>query len=144
VVRSDDIPHEKRWPKYSPRAADMGVGAQLAMHLYDHHQSYGGLNLYFDQVGSISADAADIADLFAAHAAMVMGHVREVETLTNALATRSTIGAAIGIVMARYDLDQDTAFEFLIRLSQTHNVKLRLVAEQLVLDANTKSKHRTS
>ena len=142
VVRSDDIAREVRWPKYSPRAADMGVGAQMAMHLYDHNQSLGGLNLYFNKPRSISADSADIAGLFATHAAIVMGHARELETLTKALSTRKVIGAAIGIIMERYELDEDSAFRFLIRMSQTNNVKLRRVAEEIVAHANLKSKNQ--
>jgi hypothetical protein len=40
----------------------MAVGAPMAMHLYDHSQSLGGLNLYyFNKPRSNSADSADIA-----------------------------------------------------------------------------------
>jgi GAF domain-containing protein len=120
----------------------MGVGAQMAMHLYDHNQSLGGLNLYFNKPRSISADSADIAGLFATHAAIVMGHAREVDTLKKALNTRKVIGAAIGIIMERYELDEDSAFQFLIRMSQTHNVKLRLVADEIVTGANAKFKNK--
>jgi hypothetical protein len=39
---------------------------------------------------------------------------------------------ALGMVMLRFGLDLDRAFEYLSRRSQTENVKLRLVAEQVV------------
>jgi AmiR/NasT family two-component response regulator len=72
-----------------------------------------------------------VAQLFANAAAGVLGMVRTVEQLTEALTTRRTIGQAMGIVMERYTIDDEQAFRFLTRLSQTTNTKLRLVAEDL-------------
>jgi AmiR/NasT family two-component response regulator len=46
--------------------------------------------------------------------------------------TRKTIGQAIGILMERYRIDADRAFQFLIRASSTSNVKLRDVADEVV------------
>jgi AmiR/NasT family two-component response regulator len=76
-----------------------------------------------------------VAQLFANAAAGVLGMVRTVEQLTEALATRRTIGQAMGIVMERYTIDDEQAFRFLTRLSQSTNTKLRLVAEDLVRGA---------
>lgn len=42
------------------------------------------------------------------------------------------IGAAIGIIMERYEIDAETAFAFLARISQNGNRKLRDVAEDIV------------
>jgi AmiR/NasT family two-component response regulator len=50
-----------------------------------------------------------------------------------AVDSRKLIGQAQGILMERYDLDQDRAFEVLRRYSRDSNVKLREVA-QLVVD----------
>ena len=96
-----------------------------------------------DAVGSTSADSTGITELRAQHAALVLEHAREVANLKEALATRGLIGVAIGIVMERYELDQDSAFQFLVRMSQTHNVKLRLVAQEIITAANDKC-HRLS
>ena len=49
-----------------------------------------------------------------------------------AIETRTVIGQAIGIVMERYDLDEDRAFSVLRRISSHENTKLRDVAAQLV------------
>ena len=136
IVRTDDISLETRWPKYSPQAADYGVGAQMAMHLYQSNQSFGGLNLYFDRPGSITDETVDIAELIATYASNALGYARQVEGFNQALATRKSIGQAIGIVMERYKIDEDRAFEFLVRVSQTGNVKLRAVADEIVGSAN--------
>jgi AmiR/NasT family two-component response regulator len=63
---------------------------------------------------------------------MAIAYAYEVSSLSEALETRSTIGKAMGIVMERYQLSDERAFAFLTRLSQHRNVKLRLVAEELV------------
>ena len=43
-----------------------------------------------------------------------------------------TIEQAKGILMARFDLDADTAFTLLVRWSQATNVKLRVICTSLV------------
>jgi hypothetical protein len=116
----------------------MGIGAQMALHLFDDHGSHGGLNLYFDQAGRIDAQTVAVAELFATLAAAAMGHARELDGLNHALRTRTDIGKAIGILMERYELDEDRAFQFLVRTSQTGNVKLRVIADEIIDAANTR------
>jgi len=48
------------------------------------------------------------------------------------MSSRAVIGQATGIVMERYQIDPQRAFEYLARVSQTSNVKLRDVADHLV------------
>ena len=64
-----------------------------------------------------------------------MGWVRHEEDLQAALYTRQQIGVAVGIVMERYTLTRERAFSFLVRTSQTGNVKLRDVAATIVAEA---------
>jgi AmiR/NasT family two-component response regulator len=66
----------------------------------------------------------------------VLGFSRTIQRLDNALGSRTTIGQAVGIVMERYGVDQTGAFEYLSRLSQNSNIKLRVVAEKLVDQVN--------
>ncbi|BBY40535.1 hypothetical protein MMAN_46690 [Mycobacterium mantenii] len=49
-----------------------------------------------------------------------------------ALSTRDTIGQAKGILIERYDLDDQTAFNTLIKLSQSMNTPLRDVARRVI------------
>jgi len=65
--------------------------------------------------------------------------LRETETqLSTALQQSREISMAIGILMERYELDEDRAFQFLVRTSQTGNVKLRVIADEIIAAANTK------
>jgi len=50
--------------------------------------------------------------------------------------SRKAIGQAIGIVQERYGMDEERAFQFLVRVSQTGNIKLREVADELVRQGN--------
>jgi GAF domain-containing protein len=135
AVATDDLSTDPRWPGYGPAAATLGLRAQLAVLFYDNPQSRGALNLYSSTADTF-AEQLPLAQLFARHAAIAMGHSYTVEGLKEALGTRKTIGQALGIVMERYGLNEDRAFEFLMRVSQTGNVKLRIVAAQIVDEVN--------
>ena len=137
VVVVPAIRHDQRWPRYVPQAVEAGLKSQLAVKLFlDDEGILGGLNLYSTTSDSIDPDARGIADLFAAHAAIALGRANELETLNQALHSRKVIGQAIGILMERYQMSEDRAFDFLVRASSHGNIKLREVAQELVDKGN--------
>ncbi len=83
------------------------------------------------------------ARLLATHAAIVLGHVQHAQQLNQALESRKIIGQAIGIVMERYHIDHDRAFQFLVRASSTSNIKLRALAEEVVTSSTEKYRAST-
>jgi hypothetical protein len=105
----------------------------------DDEGTLGGLNLYSTTTAELHPEAEHMAELFAAHAAIALGNAREREELNAALTTRSVIGQAMGILMQKHTLDADGAFGLLIRTSSYTNVKLRVVAERMVSEANAKA-----
>ena len=96
----------------------------------------GGLNMYSTSSEQIDPNAIAMADLFATHDALALGKVRALDDLDQALRTRETIGKAIGLIMARYRLDEGAAFAFLARTSSHSNTKIRDVAAQMLEDHN--------
>jgi GAF domain-containing protein len=137
VVVAPQIRHDQRWPRFVPKAVDLGLKSQLAVKLYlDNEGTLGGLNLYSTLSEDVDPDAEPLAELFAAHAAIALGHVRERENLNDALHSRKVIGQAIGLVMGRYKLNEDRAFAFLVRASSHSNIKLRDIAQEMVDQAN--------
>ncbi|WP_020389276.1 GAF and ANTAR domain-containing protein [Kribbella catacumbae] len=58
---------------------------------------------------------------------------READTLQGGIDTNRQIGQALGLLMERYQIDADRAFEVLKRYSQDSNRKLVIVAEELIL-----------
>jgi AmiR/NasT family two-component response regulator len=60
----------------------------------------------------------------------------EVKSLTEGLQTRTVIGEAVGLLMGRYDLSAEDAFEELVRRSSHSNRKVRVLAAEIVAEAN--------
>lgn len=138
VVVVENARHEQRWPRYIPEALKAGLRSQLAVYLYDNGETIGGLNLYSTTSDTIHADASHAADLFATHAALALGHARREEQLHEALDTRKTVGQAIGLLMEHHQINEERAFQLLLRASSTSNIKLRDVAREVVNAANEK------
>ena len=50
---------------------------------------------------------------------------------------------AIGLTMARFDLDSERAFQYLVRASSTSQIKIRDIAQQIVKTANEQHQPET-
>jgi GAF domain-containing protein len=133
-----DLANDSRFPKYSRVAVATGIRAQAGLRLYDAPKSHGALNLYSRTVGAFE-DFTSLSQLFAHQAATAIAYAQEIDDLQQAIHTRGTIGQAVGIVMERYQLNDERAFAFLTRLSQDHNIKLRRVSEELVKELDQRS-----
>jgi GAF domain-containing protein len=133
TVHVPDMATEKRWPQFAYRAAEAGAGSMLCFQLWVEGDNLGALNLYAGRAGAFTRESVHVGLLVAAHAAVAFAEAMKVEQLGEALATRDLIGQAKGILIERYTIDGDQAFAILERSSSTTNMKLRDVAEHLVL-----------
>jgi hypothetical protein len=134
-VVSPDLAEDSRFPAYGPAAVEAGIKSQAAFRLYERNGGQAALNLYSRSTGSFT-NLESVAVLFQSQAAIAIAYAHEVTTLREALATRTTIGQAVGIVMERFSLNEERAFAFLTRLSQNRNIKLRLIAEEMVTEVS--------
>jgi GAF domain-containing protein len=132
IYWSRDIGRDARWPNWGPKVAALGFGGLLAVRMGSDKGSVGLLNLYSSRVRQFSHEERAFAHLFASQAASALLAANQIATLRQAVDSRTLIGQAQGILMERYQLDAEQAFAVLRRYSQTHNVKLRAVAEELV------------
>jgi GAF domain-containing protein len=130
-VVSSDLGADPRFPRYGAAAVAEGIRAQIGVRLFDSPTSHGALNLYSERVGAFD-DIGSLSELFAHQAGQAVAYAQEVGNLAEAVRTRTSIGQAVGIVMERYGLNDERAFAFLQRLSSHRNVKLRLVAQEIV------------
>jgi GAF domain-containing protein len=130
-VVSSDLGTDERYPRYGRAAVAEGVRAQVGVRLFDGPRSHGALNLYSRQVGAFS-DLNALTELFASQAGQAIAYAEEISNLQEAVRTRTLIGQAVGIVMERYGLNDERAFAFLQRMSSHQNVKLRIVARDIV------------
>jgi GAF domain-containing protein len=141
MVVAPHLRHDQRWPRYIPEAVATGLRSQLAVKLcLDEEGTIGGLNFYSTTSDEVDSEAEALADLFATHAAIALGSAKQRETLNAALQSRKVIGQAIGMIMERYDMDENRSFAFLVRASSTSNIKLHDIALELVDQHNTKKR----
>lgn len=132
VVVSDLAAEADQWPEFVPRAQSLGVASVLSFRLYLESDTLGVLSLYSSVPGGFTSESRAIAGLFASHAALVVGSALQVGNLKHAVSTRDLIGQAKGILMERFGVTAEDAFDLLVRSSQQTHVKLVDVARWLV------------
>jgi GAF domain-containing protein len=132
TLAAEDLSTDRRWPNWGPKVAASGIISALAAELRTDQRRIGAINLYWSRRRKISVDDAAYAQNFARHAALALQASLNEANLQVALDTRKLIGQAQGILMERFDLDDNQAFCVLKRYSQDHNIKLRMVAERLI------------
>jgi GAF domain-containing protein len=136
----EDLAGDDRWGNYQMDALSHGVQASLSVPLRtDGSTSFGALNLYaghthaFDErQQAIAVQLGQEAARAVALAARLANHAELVEQLTAALASRTTIDQALGVIMGQNRCSADEAFQILRNASQNRNVKLRLIAAEIL------------
>ena len=132
VVRMHDIVADTRWPEFCRAAQQCAVGSMLCVPLFVDDQMLGTLSFYGAKADAFRNGAEPAARVLAALAAVALADSFHRERLERALGNRDLIGQAKGIIMCRYRVHADEAFEVLRRRSQRTNSKLIAVAEQVV------------
>ena len=126
-----DLVGDGRWPRWAPKAAELGVASMLSLHLFTD-TALGSLNLYALRPRDYDQADVEAARVVAAHASVVLAYARAEQNLWQAIDSRNLIGQAQGILMERFGLTPEKAFAVLRRYSQHHNRKLAVLAEELV------------
>jgi transcriptional regulator with GAF, ATPase, and Fis domain len=136
-----DTRSEERWPDYTPRAVERGNLSSLSIPLTIDvdEQVSGALNIYARRPDAFDADSRSAATRFAPYASVATGNLYAYQSardmaanLQNALESRAVIDQAKGILIERYKVTPDAAFQLLARVSMTTNRKLRDIADDLV------------
>ena len=133
TVVCPDLARDPRWPDWGRRVtAELGLGSSMSLLVFTARDSYGTLSLSASGTGVFGADDLTVAQALAGHLAVSLAASREIDGLGMALASRTIIGQAEGIVMERLDVDADQALAYLKRVSSHTNIKLVEVAHELV------------
>jgi len=127
-----DTAADMRWPYWAAGARDLQLGSVLAVRLSTTQSTLGALNLYACSPRWFDPDALAAAEVFGRHASIALASAKQEESLRQAIDARTLIGRAQGILMERFALDDQGAFEVLRRYSQNTNTKLNEVARILV------------
>lgn len=147
TVRSEDLRADRRWPRLHRHLATSRVRSAVALPIRFADKVVGVLNLYSED-GRVTGEAAvESAELLGTTVAAVLHEAEaksELEDSTRqlqaALESRSTIDQAKGMIMASRGCGPDEAFQILVDMSSTANVKLRDIAARMVEEASQGTK----
>jgi len=138
IFYADDLDRDLRWLHFAPLARNAGIRSVLALPLTSDAQM-GALNLYSRYPAAFGVDgrakAAILVSLASLALSVAHSHEDEERRAANfhaALASRETIGQAVGILMERERITAEAAFVILRRASQHLNIKVREVARNLI------------
>ena len=144
---AESLDTETRWPSFTPRARALGVMSILSSPLTALEDPVGALNIYSRTASVFDVEAQRTAAIFARKASVILGDARAGVTdaelavrFHQTLRSRDIISTAKGIVMEREGLNEEDAFEKLLRQSIKSGVSLLTRAEGFAL-ANGQRDH---
>lgn len=151
TVLSGSLGSEPAWPRFGPQAARLGVHSSLSLPLRVGGAGVGSLNVYAHTTAAFDQHAVALGELFAVPAAVSVqtaGALADARRLAGqlqeAMSTRAVIDQAMGIVMSRTGGTAAEAFERLRSMSQSQNLKLAVIAVQIVDEATRRARARNS
>ena len=134
-----DTRTETRWRDYMDGAVEHGALSSLSVPLPIAEGLSGALNIYAREANAFDDEARSAAQSFVPYAGVAVANMQAyqnardmADNLQMALESRAVIDQAKGILMERFKLTADMAFQVLARHSMQRNTKLRVVAEELV------------
>lgn len=139
VVVNDLASNTDRWPRFAPRALEVGCRAVHALPMRLRDQVIGALNLFSVESGPISAAdvglaraMADVATIGILSERAIRRQETVAEQLQTALNSRVLIEQAKGVLAERLDLDVNEAFMVLREYARSRNRRLGMVATAIV------------
>ncbi|AQT80576.1 hypothetical protein B1R94_16840 [Mycolicibacterium litorale] len=133
TVHVADLEADARWPKFRTEALrTTPVRSIMGFRLFVSGKTMGALNVFADRPAAFDEETARLGTLLATHSALVWDAARRETQFQEALASRDVIGQAKGMIMERYGVDANQAFDMLRQLSHDANVALAAVAAKIV------------
>ncbi len=130
---------DPEWESFSASAVATGYRSVRSLPLVLEGGTAGSLNLYSSAAGPWDETTIGAVRLIGEQTREVMVSATELSraehvnaTLRQALETRTVIGQAQGVLMARQGIDAEEAFDVLRRASHRTNRKLRDIATDIV------------
>lgn len=117
-----------RWPELARRTAGLPVRSVIALHLSVPGRSVGALTITAPGPEAFDGGARESARALASLAGLAVAAALDHGTLTQALASRTVIGQATGIVMERRRVTAGQAFDLLKAVSMARNVAVHQLA----------------
>jgi GAF domain-containing protein len=150
-VRAEIGAETERWPEFVQAAQQVGVRASLSVPLLvggadEEQELVGSLNMYSRTASAFDPFDEALMGLFSVAAGQAITNARRwqnsretVTQLERALLSRPEIDMAKGAIMARHGCNPDEAFARLVEQSQRRNVRLHVIAQELLASFQTAS-----
>lgn len=147
VTVVEDVRSEQRWPKYFQAIAESGYFSILGVPLdLGEAGSSAALDFYATKPNVFTPEIVRLAEEYALHAARalqlsvrVAASTEKAAHLQAAMEARTVIDLAVGIIIAQNRCSQDKAIEILKNAASNQNVKMRVLAQQLVTSVATQA-----
>ncbi len=129
---SGNLAEERRWPTWAPQVhRELRVRSMMSLLVFTDKHAFGALSLYSHEGHPFDADDLAVGQALADQLSVVLAAEGQIDQLGLALRSRTLIGQAQGVLMARLDIGEDQAFDYLRRVSSHCNRKLIDVAEEI-------------
>lgn len=147
-VLLDDVATDKTWPEYSRALAAEGCGTALGVPMDLGETAQAVLNFFAPTAGVFTDTVIKEAEGFAHVAGSTLRLAIRIEAaeqlnadLKTAMATRTIIDAACGVIMAQNRCTHDEAFQLLAKASSHRNQKLHDVAADIIARLGINPEH---
>lgn len=134
-----DLSADRRWPNLAHAAVGLGIRSLLVVPLTIGNRGSAVLTVCADRPNELTTGDLENLERFAntegpglQPAVQIAILNQTIQDLHSAIAHRTAISLAMGIIMAQNRCTQDTAFDILRRTSTTRNIKLRDIASSIV------------
>jgi transcriptional regulator with GAF, ATPase, and Fis domain len=138
-VLATDLRSDDRFPRFGPRAVDVGMLAVFSYPLHYEEQVFGALNLYRTEPGTLDEDQcklgaafADISTLYLMHGSDDERREQVTRQLHGALDSRVLIEQAKGFVAGTCGVTASEGFEMLRDHARANGRTLRAVASAVL------------
>lgn len=147
VVRCDDLATEARWPRWVAAASSLDLRSTLSAPLVAGDEVVGAIKVYSTQPRAFTDKDEGTLLLLAAQAAVLVTSLRTVDRagrlsaeLRGALRRRDVINLAKGVVMGRDGTTEESAFAYLVSLSDRDHRPVHEVAARVVDSAQRRNR----
>lgn len=139
TILMDDVETDSRWPEYQKALVSENCLSALGVPLYLDGEASAALNFFAEPRRAFTPDVISVAEGFGIIASRALRLMVKIGTsqdaaanLSAAMANRTAIDLACGIVVAQNNCTQAEAMEILRKASSNRNQKLRDLAEEMV------------
>jgi GAF domain-containing protein len=140
--RSGQLANDPRWPRFGPRAGELGVNSALSLPLLVADGVIGAMNVYAHAPNSFDERAQQLGEKYAVSAALAVQNAQILEQASRLLGqlqagvkNQAIIDQAIGVLRKRNGHTAGEALEQLREMSEDRKESLTIVAAAVVDEA---------